>query len=381
MNMIQLIACAGLITGFFILLRVSPMDFTEGVFRRITSKPKSIRAEVNESTRRKKKSFLRREIEDTQNILRMTGRSAKFPMVCALSLLLFLVGAAFALTLGNLFLVPVLAVGMMFVPFWFIRLTANHYKKNIAAELETALSIITTAYLRSEDIQTAVEENLDYLNPPVRSVFAEFLTRVKLVDPDVDAALQDMGTKIDNAVFREWVAALLTCRHDRGLKTILTPIVAKLSDMRIVNGELENLVFEPRKEFITMQVLVIGNIPLLYWLNQDWYDVLMHTPLGQALLAAKAGATYVSPFVGRLDDISEDGVALVAHIVKVYRTYGYKTQVLAASIRHTQHIIQCLDAGADVATCPLAAIEGLLRHPLTDSGLEKFLADHARLNA
>ena len=102
--------------------------------------------------------------------------------------------------------------------------------------------------------------------------------------------------------------------------------------------------------------------------------------VGQALLAAKAGATYVSPFVGRLDDISEDGVALVAHIVKVYRTYGYKTQVLAASIRHTQHIIQCLDAGADVATCPLAAIEGLLRHPMTNSGLEKFLTDHARLN-
>ena len=294
MNMIQLIACAGLITGFFILLRVSPMDFTEGVFRRITSKPKSIRAEVNESTRRKKKSFLRREIEDTQNILRMTGRSAKFPMVCALSLLLFLVGAAFALTLGNLFLVPVLEVGMMHVPFWFIRLTANHYKKNIAAELETALSIITTAYLRSEDIQTAVEENLDYLNPPVRSVFGEFVTRVKLVEPDVDAALQDMGTKIDNAVFREWVAALLTCRHDRGLKTILTPIVAKLSDMRIVNGELENLVFEPRKEFITMQVLVIGNIPLLYWLNQDWYDVLMHTPLGQALLAVIAAVMFIS---------------------------------------------------------------------------------------
>ena len=190
--------------------------------------------------------------------------------------------------------VPVLAVGMMFVPFWFIRLTANHYKKNIAAELETALSIITTAYLRNEDIQTAVEENIDYLNPPVRSVFVEFLTRIKLVDPDVDAALQDMGTKIDNAVFREWVAALLTCRHDRGLKTILTPIVAKLSDMRIVNGELENLVFEPRKEFITMQVLVIGNIPLLYWLNQDWYDVLMHTPLGQALLAAIAAVMFIS---------------------------------------------------------------------------------------
>lgn len=102
--------------------------------------------------------------------------------------------------------------------------------------------------------------------------------------------------------------------------------------------------------------------------------------VGQALLAAKAGATYVSPFVGRLDDISEDGVELVAHIVRTYRTYGYQTQVLAASIRHTNHIIRCMDAGADVATCPLAAIKGLLKHPLTDIGLEKFLADHAKVN-
>ena len=102
--------------------------------------------------------------------------------------------------------------------------------------------------------------------------------------------------------------------------------------------------------------------------------------VGQALLAAKAGATYVSPFVGRLDDISEDGVELVAHIVRIYRTYGFRTRVLAASIRHTRHIVQCMDAGADVVTCPLAAILGLLKHPLTESGLKQFLADHARVN-
>lgn len=94
--------------------------------------------------------------------------------------------------------------------------------------------------------------------------------------------------------------------------------------------------------------------------------------VGQALLAAKAGATYVSPFVGRLDDISEDGIGLVAHIVRIYRTYGYSTQVLAASIRSTRHIVQCLDAGADVATCPLAAIRGLLKHPLTDTAWRSF---------
>ncbi|MBO8476913.1 MAG: fructose-6-phosphate aldolase [Bacteroidetes bacterium] len=101
--------------------------------------------------------------------------------------------------------------------------------------------------------------------------------------------------------------------------------------------------------------------------------------VGQALLAAKAGATFVSPFIGRLDDISEDGISVVAQIVKVYRTYGFKTQVLAASIRHTNHIIRCLEIGADVATCPLKAIEGLLNHPLTDKGLDIFVKDAAKM--
>jgi len=99
---------------------------------------------------------------------------------------------------------------------------------------------------------------------------------------------------------------------------------------------------------------------------------------GQAILAAKAGATYVSPFIGRLDDVSTDGVALIEQIVNIYANYGFETQVLAASIRHTMHIIQCAEVGADVVTCPLEPIMGLLKHPLTDSGLEKFLADHKK---
>lgn len=96
---------------------------------------------------------------------------------------------------------------------------------------------------------------------------------------------------------------------------------------------------------------------------------------GQALLAAKAGATYVSPFIGRLDDINQDGVELIHQIVHIYSTYGYETQVLAASIRNPLHIVKCAEAGADVATCPLSAIMDLLKHPLTDSGLAKFLED------
>ncbi|WP_299434826.1 fructose-6-phosphate aldolase [uncultured Maribacter sp.] len=101
---------------------------------------------------------------------------------------------------------------------------------------------------------------------------------------------------------------------------------------------------------------------------------------GQALLAAKAGATYVSPFIGRLDDISTDGLGLIADIRLIYDNYGFDTQILAASVRHTMHVLDCAKIGSDVMTGPLSSIKGLLKHPLTDSGLAKFLADYKKGN-
>ena len=102
---------------------------------------------------------------------------------------------------------------------------------------------------------------------------------------------------------------------------------------------------------------------------------------GQAIIAAKAGATYLSPFIGRLDDISSDGLNLISEIRDIYDNYDFKTEILAASIRHTMHIIDCAKIGADVVTTPLSAIKGLLNHPLTDSGLKKFLDDHKKSNS
>ncbi|MBC8150146.1 MAG: fructose-6-phosphate aldolase [Bacteroidetes bacterium] len=102
---------------------------------------------------------------------------------------------------------------------------------------------------------------------------------------------------------------------------------------------------------------------------------------GQALLAAKAGATYVSPFIGRLDDISTDGLELIESIREIYDNYEFSTQILAASVRHTMHIVNCAQIGADVMTGPLSVILGLLKHPLTDAGLAQFLADHAKTNS
>jgi len=101
---------------------------------------------------------------------------------------------------------------------------------------------------------------------------------------------------------------------------------------------------------------------------------------GQALLAAKAGATYISPFLGRLDDVSSDGLSLISQIRTIYDNYGFDTQILAASVRHPMHIIHCATIGADVMTGPLSAIKALAKHPLTDLGLQQFLADHAKGN-
>ncbi|WMI82413.1 type II secretion system F family protein [Anaerotignum sp. MB30-C6] len=285
MNMILLTACIGMITGFFILFSLSLSEFTDEVFKSFLNGPKSLKDEINEITDRKKVGFFKREIKEVQEILKITGRAGRFPMLCMISLALLAVGTSIAIMMGNFFLLPVLSVGMMLLPFWYVRLTQTHFKKDIAAELETALSIITTSYLRNEDILTAVEENMNYFNPPVHSVFKGFVYRIKMINPDINTGLQSIRKQIDNAVLREWCDALIACQHDRSLKSTLTPIVSKLSDMRVVNGELENLVFEPRKEFITMQMLVLCNIPLLYFLNKDWYHTLMHTIPGQIVLA------------------------------------------------------------------------------------------------
>ncbi len=291
---IQVVACIGIIAGLFILLKVNLMDFTGNIFQKLTGGTKGIREEILEETKQKKKSILRKELEEVQAVLSVTNREAQFPVICTLSLLFFAAGAAGAIMLGNIFLIPVAAVGCMFLPFWYVKLTANHYKKDIAAELETALSIITTAYLRNEDILTAVEENLEYLNHPVKGVFQSFANRIRFINPDLESALEELKGKIPNEVFEEWVDGLKGCLYDRSLKTTLTPIVAKLSDMRIVNAELEYLVFEPRKEFLTMVVLVVGNIPLLYFMNQSWYDTLMHTVVGKIMLSITGAIIFLS---------------------------------------------------------------------------------------
>ena len=286
---LRIFAFMALIVGAFRLLDIR---FTD-LFRDFINKPQSIRTQIDEATNRRKKRFIVRQIEEVSEIMRLTDREDKIPVVFIACMVFAIAGTIIASLFDNVFLIPVLGIGMMCLPVWYVKLTASHFKKDISEELETALSVISSAYIRNEDIVTAVEENVHYLNPPIKNVFTDFLVQLKLIDSDVVKAIEGLKTKIDNDVFHEWCDALIQCQSDRNLKSTLTPIVTKLSDVRTVNTELELMLAEPRKEFIIMAMLVVATIPILYFLNKDWYEVLMHTGIGKIVLAVDFAAIFI----------------------------------------------------------------------------------------
>jgi transaldolase len=163
-------------------------------------------------------------------------------------------------------------------------------------------------------------------------------------------------------------------------------MVGKNVSAEVISTDFDGMVSEAKK-LSALHGAIVVKIPMikdgikaLKWCSDNGIktNCTLVFSSGQAIMAAKAGANFVSPFIGRIDDANWDGVQLIEQIVHIYSNYGFKTEVLAASIRNPLHIVRCAEAGADVCTCPLDSILGLLKHPLTDIGLEKFLADHKK---
>ncbi|MBS1763446.1 MAG: fructose-6-phosphate aldolase [Bacteroidetes bacterium] len=177
------------------------------------------------------------------------------------------------------------------------------------------------------------------------------------------------GIKGRDAVMQHYVDICNIVSGDVSAEVIAT-------DLKGIIAEGEELA-KLHKQIVVKVPMIKDGVKAIHYFTSKGIRTnctLVFSP-GQALLAAKAGASYVSPFIGRLDDVSTDGLQLIAEIRQIYDNYNFATQILAASIRHAMHIINCAKLGADVATCPLSAITDLLKHPLTDIGLEKFLAD------
>ncbi|MDD4493668.1 MAG: hypothetical protein PHV32_04870 [Eubacteriales bacterium] len=294
MTFLILIAFFAMTAGGFLLFGISPKDLAQGLAQPIGVRKPTMRKMIQDSIKKKSPKGIRLTIKEARDVLEITDRSDRFGMVCVLSLFLLVLGALIAITMNNIFMLPVMAVGFSLLPFWYSLFTATGLKKNLNSELEASLSVITTSYLRSENIIMAVEENLPYLNPPVVQAFEQFLAQSKLINSNLRHALEKLKGKLFNDVFDEWIDGVIACQEDKTLKTTLIPIVSKLSDMRIVSADLDYLLYEPLKEFITMALLLVGNIPLIYVLNKSWFHTLIHSTPGKLILAICALSIFVS---------------------------------------------------------------------------------------
>ena len=280
--------------GCFILINLPFKDFTDNLISLLNREKRlSIRDKIN-SLHKKPNKGIKKIINEAKTALKMMGKEKEIGTVWMISMVLFIVGVIFSLSVNNIFLVPVMAVGLAMLPFIFIIFTSISYQRQTNEELESALSTITTSYIRSENIIKAVEENIEYLNPPVSEVFGFFLSQTKLITSNTKIAIENMKPKIQNSVFQEWCDTLISCQDNKNLKNTLIPITQKLSDERVISSELNTMLYSPLKEWLMMMIILFSNIPIIKALNKDWYKILVGTIWGKLVLALCVLVTFIS---------------------------------------------------------------------------------------
>lgn len=284
MTFVYLICFLLLAVGAVLLLKLTPERIT-GDLMRFVSPKQTLRDKVLTRKGKKKSRKITVELRRIKDALEQTGKGNQFAVACAASLLLMIVGCVIAIMIDNPFLVPVFAIAFAMIPFIYAKRTVAYYDNHVKEELETALSIITTSYVRTDDIVSAVKENIQYLKPPVKDIFAGFVAENMMISSDVKQSIRHLKEKVNNSIFAEWCETLVACQDDRTLKDTLMPIVTKLTDVRIVNNEIKGMLSSARIEYYMMTGMVVGNIPLLYFLNKDWFNALMFTTLGKLVLA------------------------------------------------------------------------------------------------
>lgn len=284
MTFVYLICFLLLTVGAVLLLKLTPERIT-GDLMRFVSPKQTLRDKVLTRKGKKKSRKITVELRRIKDALEQTGKGNQFAVACAASLLLMIVGCVIAIMIDNPFLVPVFAIAFAMIPFIYAKRTVAYYDNHVKEELETALSIITTSYVRTDDIVSAVKENIQYLKPPVKDIFAGFVAENMMISSDVKQSIRHLKEKVNNSIFAEWCETLVACQDDRTLKDTLMPIVTKLTDVRIVNNEIKGMLSSARIEYYMMAGMVVGNIPLLYFLNKDWFNALMFTTLGKLVLA------------------------------------------------------------------------------------------------
>lgn len=293
MTVVYLLCFLLISIGSVLILGLTPERVSDDLMR-FASPETTLREKVLTAKGKKKSSKLTASLNRIKDALESSGKGSQFTIACAASLGLMIIGCVVAVAIDNLLLIPVFAIAFALIPFAFAKRTINYYDNHVSDELETALSIITTSYVRSDDIVTAVKENVQYLKPPVKDIFACFVAENSMITANIKQSIKHLREKVKNSIFKEWCDTLIACQDDRTLKDTLMPVVAKLTDVRLANNEIKGLLFAARTEYFMMAGMVVANIPLLYVLNRDWYNALMYTMLGKIVMAICAGAILIT---------------------------------------------------------------------------------------
>lgn len=280
------------------LFHTSPLELYQdgkALYDRIRSGRKtSMKRMIQRSVRKRKIRGIEKVLYDSKAILELTHRTDRLPFYTTISIVLFIAGFFLPSLIGNVFLMPVLAVGLSLLPWLFILFNSLSFQKQLTMELETSLSLVTMAFLRTDNFIEAVRESVIDMHYPVREIFDRFLVQATMVSPDIPGLLNEMKTQLDNAVFHEWVDQVIACLSERARKTTLQPVVAMLSTVREESDKHNNRMYEKNKEFIQMSALMVLNFPMMALMNSDWIHYLKDYVAGQILVALTFVVIFVS---------------------------------------------------------------------------------------
>lgn len=295
MTVVYIISFLLIAFGIVRILGLTPESIGADVSA-ILDRKKSLRDNAMRARGKKRTNKLVLWLDKIRRALSDTGKEKSFGVACAVALLLMILGCVGAIVIGNPFLAPVLAIALAMIPFLYLLRTVEQYEEQVKLELETGLSAITSSYERTMNLKSAVEENIDNLKPPVKGLFQSFLVEISVINPDVKAAICHLRERVKDCVWEEWCDTLISCQDDSQLIGTLYSVVEKLTDMRIVNAELKVMISENKREYYIMALMVVANIPLLYFLNKEWYGALMYTTFGKITLAI-CGAVMLFTFL------------------------------------------------------------------------------------
>ena len=277
---LSILSAALAITGIILWARLTPEQVTADLLDLITPRD-SLKEQARNYREGRKKHRLFRLLTNIQSAMVLAGREHQFTLSCTAAIVLCALGVTVAVLINNLWMMPALIGIGVLAPFLSISGIYSKYRTKEKEELETTMSIISTSYIRSNDLIGAVSENLPYIKPPLKDVFQSFVVEATTITADVGYAIANMRGKIDDAVFREWCTTLLQCQDDNTQRDTLLAIVDKLADIRTVNGELQTMIANARTEYWIMVLLVFLNLPILYFTNRDWLDMLLFTTPGK----------------------------------------------------------------------------------------------------